>query len=277
MLPSLCLERMRHTCMHSLRICACMRMHAHTHARTPTHAHTHTHGRPCTVCAHHDRAATACGGARTQGLALSSSNSAKLNELQAHPDVSVHWGAEDTGLCWITYTARVAGTMDLTLWSEAAEGRREPLPGSPFALQVAAGEAMAERSYIDGYVCEQAKRDKGASGGNAKAASPNTKAKLGGAEADSETEISAGDAVVVRAYVCAAHLRHRPNAMTLAQIRSTRLGACGVRRAAPQPTAHAFQVAHGCPPTPPPRRRAPMRRSASTSLTTQRPPSPRAT
>ena len=52
------------------------------------------------------------------------------------------------GTCIITYVPQEAGSLFLHAWSFDTSGKRVPLPGSPFPIDVKVGSASASGSYV---------------------------------------------------------------------------------------------------------------------------------
>ena len=92
----------------------------------------------------------------------------KLANVTPHEFEGV-WEEDDTGIYIIKYTGNVAGQSEMHVWCENAtiKAERMALPGSPFHVTIAPGNASPAVSVVDGWskLHNEDKHDRGASPG----------------------------------------------------------------------------------------------------------------
>ena len=185
-----------------------------------------------------DQFANACtpGPDYSVGLAIvDGKTKVKLNELTLHSDFTSVWRDAEAGEMEVTYTPSHASHCELHLWwartgvpasaalekapadgDETTEKQQEeqkaqtralersPLPGSPFAINVVAGEPTAECSYVAGWSVTESKSrtggkdSKSKSGENSKPQQAAADDSTSAGDTMSATTPLAGDTVSVR-------------------------------------------------------------------------------
>ena len=149
------------------------------------------------------------GPAWTVGVAIvDGKTKMKLNELPLHHKYTGVWRDESKGEYELSYIAEHAGHAELHLWWQRSDlpppsaaaplpvGARESFPGSPFSINVHAGEPTASKTYLDQWQIGHDSKKTGGGKGDAKKAAEKKQRE----DNDGKLTMVAGDTMSVRMF-----------------------------------------------------------------------------